>query len=179
MNCGTKFWLIFDTIQETISIVIVSTIRDMVIYWEWSILKYTWFWNYAWCYHTLLWYEYAKPIVVIFAAEVIVLIFLIKCVIFFLHIPTMEYFYLSRKCYKISFLIFILEKIWYVIESGTEITTYFISIIWCTYQSNQYMRSFPFMVECYKFPLVDESLFWDILSFCQLQDSADNNNHFS
>ena len=57
--------------------------------------------------------------------------------------------------------------------------SYLISIIWCTYQSNQYMRSFPFMVECYKFPLVDESLFWDILSFCQLQDSADNNNHFS
>ena len=27
MNCGTKFWLTFDTIQETISIVIVSTIN--------------------------------------------------------------------------------------------------------------------------------------------------------
>ena len=152
----------------------------MVNYWEWSILKITWFWNYTWCYHTLLWYEYAKPIVVIFAAEVIVLIFLIKCVIFFLHIPTMEYFYLSRKCYKISFLIFILEKIWYMIESGTEITTHIL------YQSFDALINpistwevFPFMVECYKFPLMDESLFWDILSFCQLQDSADKNNHFS
>ena len=40
-------------------------------------------------------------------------------------------------------------------------------------------KFFPFMVECYKFPLADESLFLDILSFCQLQDSTDKNNHFS
>ena len=69
--------------------------------------------------------------------------FLIKCVIFSLHIPTMEYFYLSRKCYKIPFLIFILEK--YSINHLMRYRNndiYVISIIWCTYQSNQYMRSF-------------------------------------
>ena len=71
-------------------------------------------------------------------------------------------------------------KIWYMIESGTEITTHIL------YQSFDALINpistwevFPFMEECYKLPLVDESLFLDVLSFCQLQDSVDKKNHFS
>ena len=160
---------------------IFSRIRFIVIYWQWNILQND--------YMILILYVMLLYIVMIWICKAnsrylccgsYCFDFLIKCVIFFLHIPTMEYFYLSRKCYKISFLNFILEKIWYMIESGTEITTH---ILYQSFDALIYPIStwevFPFMEECYKLPLVDESLFLDVLSFCQLQDSVDKKNHFS